>query len=228
MFTVGARDGTRIAGVANGASFQTGAAPGMVLSVFGTNLSPGIQSAPNIPLPITMQGVTATVNGISAPLYYVSPGQINMQIPYETGAGPAVGGINNNGSVAGFTMSVSASAPGIFTGANQTLAPFNSGRRGATLLAFITGEGDVAPSLFTGRTPSGGTPAARLPKALLPATITVGGVKADIAFIGIPSGLAGVTQVNFTIPTNAPLGDQPVVVTIGGVAAPAARLVVNP
>ena len=228
MFTVGAGGGTRIAGAANGASFQAVAAPGMVLSVFGTNLSAGTQSAPNLPLPIVMQGVTATVNGITAPLYYVSPSQINLQIPYETGAGPAAIGINNNGQTAGFMVNISASAPGIFTGPNGALVPFNSAHRGATLLAFITGEGDVTPSLFTGRSPSSSTPLTKLPKTLLPASISVGGVKADIAFIGIPPGLSGVTQVNFTLPATTPLGDQPVVVTIGGVSSPAARLVVNP
>src|SRR5204863_2958132 len=117
------------------------------------NLAPGMQLADRIPLPISMQGVTATVNGITAPLYYVSPGQINLQIPYETGAGPAVVGINNNGSVAGFMFNVTAAAPGVFTGANSTLVPFSSGRRGSVSLAFITGEGDLSPSLFTGRTP---------------------------------------------------------------------------
>ncbi len=226
MFVVGGGHGTEIGGVSNGASFKTAFAPGMVLSVFGSNLSPGTQAADRIPLSITMQGVSATVNGVTAPLYYVSPSQINLQVPYETGAGPAVVGINNNFQTAGFIFDVTPAAPGIFTGVSSALVPFNSGRRGVVLLAFITGEGDIAPALFTGRTPPGSTAVAKLPKPLLPVTVTVGGVNAPIVFAGIPPGLAGVTQINFTIPANAPLGDQPVVVTVGGVASPAARLTI--
>ncbi len=57
--------------------------------------------------------------------------------------------------------------------------------------------------------------------------MTVGGQAATISFIGIPSGLVGVTQVNFTVPQNAPLGVQPVVVTIGNVASPPVNLTVT-
>jgi uncharacterized protein (TIGR03437 family) len=58
--------------------------------------------------------------------------------------------------------------------------------------------------------------------------MTIGGVKANIMFIGIPSGLVGTTQINFTVLANAPLGVQPVGVTVGGVASPAANFTVNP
>jgi uncharacterized protein (TIGR03437 family) len=49
--------------------------------------------------------------------------------------------------------------------------------------------------------------------------VTVGGKPAQVLFVGIPPGLVGVTQVNFQIPSNAPLGPQPVVVTVGTVAS---------
>jgi uncharacterized protein (TIGR03437 family) len=54
--------------------------------------------------------------------------------------------------------------------------------------------------------------------------VTVGGVAADIPFAGIPSGLAGVTQVNFVIPKNAAAGSQQVVVTVGGISSQAANI----
>jgi uncharacterized protein (TIGR03437 family) len=59
-------------------------------------------------------------------------------------------------------------------------------------------------------------------------TVTVGGVPADVSFVGIPSGLVGVTQINFTVPQSAPAGSQPVIVTIGSAASPAATLSVTP
>ena len=54
--------------------------------------------------------------------------------------------------------------------------------------------------------------------------MTVGGVPVTPFFVGIPYGLVGVTQINFTVPSNAPLGLQPVTVTVGGVASKAAAL----
>ena len=87
---------------------------------------------------------------------------------------------------------------------------------------YITGDGELLPALATGAAPFFGTPIGRLPKARLPVAVTVGGVPASIRFSGIPPGLVGVTQIDFTIPPNAPLGSQPVVVMSGGVASPPA------
>jgi uncharacterized protein (TIGR03437 family) len=219
VLVVGASSGISIGGVSNAASGKVLFAPGMLMSVYGTNLSPAAQHAGAVPLPLAMQGVTATVNGISAPLLDVTPGQLNLQVPYEAGAGTAILGVNNNGQVTSFPFQVQRSAPGIFMtldGAGN-LVPYASGRRGQILLAFITGEGDVAPALITGASPTT-TDVTKLPAPALPVTLTVGGVPAAIDFIGIPDGLVGVTQINFTIPAGAPLGPQPVVVTIGGAA----------
>lgn len=227
-FVVGASPDISIGGVSNGASYQTGFAPGMEMSVFGTGLAPAAQAAAVLPLPLSMQGVTATVNGIPAPLYYVSPVQLNIQIPYETGAGTAVLGVNNNGHIAAFSFQVAAAAPGIFTDANRNLVPSGTGARGQVLLLYVTGEGDLTPSLLTGAPPSSGTPVASLPKPKLAATLTIGNVPAQIQFIGIPPGLVGVTQVNFVVPADAPLGPQPVVLTVGGVASQEASLTVTP
>jgi uncharacterized protein (TIGR03437 family) len=57
--------------------------------------------------------------------------------------------------------------------------------------------------------------------------MTIGGMNAPIVFHGIPSGEVGATQINFVVPNNAPLGLQPVVVTVGNVPSPPAYFVVN-
>jgi uncharacterized protein (TIGR03437 family) len=226
-FVVGASSATAIQGVANGASFATGFAPGMVLSVFGTQLASGTRVASSLPLPLSMLGVSATVNGVSAPLYFVSPSQINVQIPYETTLGPATLAVNNNGEVAVFAFTVSVAAPGIFAAGDGSLALNPTGSNGQALLAFITGDGDLIPSLATGATPSRSVAVSRLPKPRLPVSLTVGGADAPIAFIGVPSGLSGVTQITFTVPNGVPPGDQPVVVTVGGIASPPAKLTIQ-
>ncbi len=227
---VGGSSSISITGLQNAFSFQSAFAPGMSLSVYGSNLAAGTQVASKLPLPLTMQGVTAAINGISAPLYYVSPGQLNIQIPYEIGAGPAVLSVNNNGQVAAFPLTVSMTAPGVYSSAidNATGQAAASAAAGAVLLLFMTGEGDITPFLTTGATPSASiTNPALLPKPRLPVAVTVGGVPATVLFAGIPSGLTGLTQIDIVVPASAPAGDQDVVVTVGGVAAPAVKLTIT-
>ncbi len=211
-----------VTGVINAASGQQAYAPGMIASVFGTALGSSAQAATAIPLPDLLEGFEAFVGANYAPLYYVSPGQANIQIPYETAAGKAdliVG--NPYDTATAFTLTVQAAAPGIFKDPSTGMTvPFASVKRGNATTVFITGEGQVRPSVPTGDTPPPTTPLANLPKPRLAASVTVGGQAATIAFIGIPSGLAGVTQVNFVVPTTVPVGVQPVVVTIGTFNSP--------
>jgi uncharacterized protein (TIGR03437 family) len=228
VFTLGAAPAVTIAGLTNAASFQPVFAPGMIMSVFGNQLAPSVEFAAGIPLPLTLAGVSATVNGIPAPLYYISPGLLNIQIPYETSAGPAVLGVNNNGQVASFVFNVTASAPGIFTGAHSALVPFATAKSGDTLPLYLTGAGDVSPAVATGASPFFATPVNLLPAPRLPITLAIGGIDAQIAFAGIPPGVAGITQVNFVVPRSTPPGLQPVVISVGGLHSATAFLTVAP
>ena len=227
-FVVGTSPSTVITAIANGASYAQAFAPGTLMTVFGTQLAASTASAGVLPLPFSLAGVSATVNGVSAPIYYVSPGQINVQVPYETGSGLAVLGVNNNGQVASFPFTVAPAAPGLFTAADGALTPSATGRQGQTATAYITGDGDTTTFLITGASPPTGTATARLPRPKLPVTVTVGGVTATVSFAGVPIGLVGISQVNFTIPATAPLGVQPVVVSVGGVKTQSGRLTVTP
>jgi uncharacterized protein (TIGR03437 family) len=218
-----------ITGVANGASFKPSFAPGSILSVFGSELSPVTQSASSVPLPLSTGGVAALVNGIAAPLYYVGPGQLNVQIPYETTVNSsAVLSINNNGQVTTQSFQVGAAAPGIFTDSTGALVPIAVAARGQEIAFYITGAGAVSPAISTGAAPSASTAIADLPKPVQPTSVMIGGVTATIDFIGIPSGLAGVTQINVQVPNGISTGAQPLVVTVGGVAsAPATITITN-
>jgi uncharacterized protein (TIGR03437 family) len=199
----------------------------MLLSVYGTAMGNFAQSAGTIPLPQYLAGFEATVNGVSAPLYYVSPTQVNLQIPYETPTGDNTLTVGNPYVNVNYTLTIIPAAPGIFTSNGFTAAPFSSAARGQTTTLFITGEGQVTPTLATGATPDSGTPLSQLPQPKLPVKLTVGGQSAVIAFIGIPPGLVGVTQINYTVPAAVSTGVQPVVVTVGGVASPPANLTVT-
>jgi uncharacterized protein (TIGR03437 family) len=67
----------------------------------------------------------------------------------------------------------------------------------------------------------------RIPKPQLPVSVTVGNLPAQIAFIGIVPGIAGVTEINYIIPANVRSGVQPVVVTMGGVPSPPAQITIQ-
>ena len=199
----------------------------MILSVFGSELAPSAASASSVPLPVSTAGVAATVNNVAAPLYYVSPGQLNIQIPYETAVNQqATLKVNNNGMVTSYQFNVVQASPGIFTDSSNVIVPIGSGNRGAIVTLYLNGAGTVTPQVATGGAPGAGTPVENLPKPSQNVTVTVGGVPTAIEFIGIPAGLVGVTQVNFYVPTSIADGTQPVVVTVGAEASAPAYLTV--
>jgi uncharacterized protein (TIGR03437 family) len=169
----------------------------------------------------------AWVDGVPAPLYYVSPGQLNVQIPYETLAGGATLEVGNPFENVTYSFNVTNAGPGIFTFTDGRVNPSRAASRGQIATLFLTGEGQVTPSLATGATPSARTALANLPKPRASYSVTVGGVPARVDFIGIPWGLVGVTQVNFEIPAGVAAGEQPVVVTIGGIASNTAKIQVQ-
>jgi len=214
MFVVGASPGISIAGVANPASGQSTGAPGMLLSVFGAGLAPSAQNVAASPLPFSAGSVTATVNNMAAPLLYVSPNQVNIQIPYEVSAGPALLGIGNNGQVAGFQFQVAPSAPAIYTDGSGNLAGNISVKAGGIATLYLNGAGEVTPALFTADYTFAGTVFA----PVLPLSVTVGGVPALLQYSGLAPLDIATTQVNFYVPASLS-GAQPVVVTVGGAAS---------
>jgi uncharacterized protein (TIGR03437 family) len=215
-------------GLLNGASFTQALAPGGVLSIYGSNLASASGSAPFAPLPVMMAGTAVTINGIPAPLYYVSPAQLNVQVPYQIPAGStATVMVKNNGESASATFDVSAKAPAIFTFGSDAPVPYATAARGQEIETFITGAGAVSPAVATGATPAAGTALAGLPAPTGTVGVTVGGVNAVIDFAGIPTWSVGVVQINYTVPPNAPVGLQPVLVSVGGVQSVSAELTVQ-
>ncbi len=225
----GSTGGTVITGVGNAAAPSlTTIAPGMLLTVVGNKLSNSTQTVSTNPLPYSTAGVTATVNGVAAPVLYASPGQINLQVPYGVSAGPGVIGINNNGEVAGFAVRIAPAAPGIFTDAAGLVTPTATVKQNGPLTVYLTGAGDLSTALATAFAPSLTTPVAQLPRPLLPVSATIGGAQVFIQFAGIAPGLIGVAQVNLLVPASVPTGLQPVVVTINGVPSNPALVTVEP
>jgi len=172
-----------------------------------------------------VDGVRATVNGIAAPLIYVSPTQINLQIPYEAGSGQAVLGINNNGQIAGFLFPIAAVAPAVFVDANGNAAPVSTVNRGGTITLYMEGTGEVSPQFFTGDAPT--VAEAGLFAPALPVAVTVGGAQVFVVAIKLTPNEFGNMQVTLLVPQYVPAGVQPVVVTVGGVSSTPVNITVQ-
>jgi uncharacterized protein (TIGR03437 family) len=216
----------KIAGVVQGASFTPAASPGALASMFGSSLASSSELASAVPLPLNVQGLTVTVNGVAAPVLYASSGQINFQIPYETALGPATVAVNNNGQTTTGSVLVQPAAPGIFTDPSGQLVPASTARAGQIATLFWTGAGAVNPAVATGAAPAFDTPVENLPRPAQDVVVTVGGIPAELIFVGTPQGLVGVVQINFVVPSGLS-GAQPVKVSAGSVSGNPATLVVQ-
>jgi uncharacterized protein (TIGR03437 family) len=105
------------AGVSNaaGSTPQAGVAPGSIVTIFGANLAAATASGPASPMAQTLGGVTVVAGGNLLPLYFVSPAQINVQLPPDFALGPATITVSATGQspvTASFT--VVQDAPGLF------------------------------------------------------------------------------------------------------------------
>jgi uncharacterized protein (TIGR03437 family) len=215
---VPARGGTGVyldpLGVTSAASFAPAGnpiAPGEFIALFGSGLAKGLQTA-TVPYPMTLNGVTVTVNGKAAPLYFVSPGQINAIVPYST-TGPTATIVVQNGTNSNtVTVPVAVTAPGVFT-ADQSGSGIGAMRHtdaaatiidaghpaapGEIIQIYLTGMGAVNPTVADG---TAGT-ITTLYNAVSDVTVLVGGQPATVLFKGLAPGFPGLYQFNVTLPT---------------------------
>lgn len=225
-------------GAVNGASFVRGqkVAPGSIVSIFGLNLAETIASAIRLPLPLVLGHVSVSFDqpdaGLSVPgrLFFVSPGQINVQVPWEfAGQTFAMVKVRINDTVSAvYRLELSDYAPGVFefdaggqklgvvTHANgQIVTPSNPARGGETVVVYATGVGPVDQPQTSGEAAT----AQPLANTRQTPTVTLGGRAAQVFFSGLAPSFVGLNQLNVTLPANAPTGVQPLAITSNGVAA---------
>jgi uncharacterized protein (TIGR03437 family) len=196
-------------------------APGEIVSIYGTSLGPvtGLSSAfaaATSTLPTALGGVSVAVNGVPAPLYYVSAGQVNVQIPYEVaGQQQASVSVSYNGIAStAQSIQIAASAPtlyaGIFNADGSVNSADNSASSGSIVTLFATGQGLTSPPSVTGK-----AAAEPYPQPVGPVRVSIGGQDAEILFAGSAPDTVGVLQVNVRIPA-VPAGNAAgVLLTIG-------------
>ena len=199
-------------GVVNAASFAPPTypiAPGTLVSLFGTELAPDSMQASAIPLPTTLGPVSVTVNGILAPLFFVSAGQVNLQIPFAVAGSKATivvtnGGVPSNevlvplapSSPGIFSVSQSGAGPGVITHADfRLVTSVNPAQPGETVIIFLTGLGDLNPPVDDGDLPAG------LSRAVDPTVqVFFGGEAGEVSFAGAAPCCVALYQINVTIP----------------------------
>jgi uncharacterized protein (TIGR03437 family) len=210
-------DPTGVVNAASSAPFTAGVAPGDFISLYGTNLAPGIAKAYTAPYPTTagLDGVQVTVNGLPAPVQFVSPGQISAIVPYAVGSSIARIQVNNNGVLSNVvTEFVNLTAPGVFTvppggvgyGAvlhgDYTLVTAQSPAQvGETVAIYLTGLGGVNPMV-----PDGSLGVFSQTNNTI--YVYIGGVEATVGYSGLAPQLAGLYQINVTVPSGVTAGDN--------------------
>jgi uncharacterized protein (TIGR03437 family) len=209
-------------GIVNAASFSPQISPGALATVFGSNFAAGNTSSAS-PLSTKLAGVSVTVNGVAAPILFVSPGQINFQVPWETAVGNANVQVNAGGVLSNTLVGkVLQAGPGLFSyGANRAVVqnadfslntPTNPVKAGGTIIAYLTGSGPVSPPVANGQP----TPSTGFTRATLPATATIGSSAATVSFAGLTPGFVGLLQMNIIVPSTLASGDYPLAVAING------------
>ena len=199
-------------GVVDAAQFQPVVARGGIGSIFGANLADGVALASGVPLPLELGGTRVRVDGREAPLFFVSPNQINYQVPFEASSPGTVDVvvIRNGEESPPEPVATADYAPAVFINPNTgepiiqrhpdgaLITADNPAQPSNVLIAFVTGIGDVSNP-----PPSGAASlASPLATANLTPTVTVGGAQSQVFFAGLAPFFVGLGQVNIQLPND--------------------------
>jgi minor extracellular serine protease Vpr len=235
-------------GVVNAASGEAGkgVAPGSYISIFGSALSPTTKVESTAYLPVSLAGVSVSFDdppsskSFPGHLHFVSPGQINVQIPWEfQGLSSVLMKVSiGDISSAVYTVQLADYSPAAFEytdpASGERLAAVldekfalvgssNPAQRGHVIQIYANGLGPVDNQPASGE-PSPASPTANTRSV---PTVTIGGSPASVQFSGLTPYSIGLYQLNVLVPEDAPTGTQPVVITANGIASKTANIPVQ-
>ena len=210
-------------------------APGTPVRMLGSSLSSGTDSASTVPLPVTLAQTSLLIGSTRAPLYYVSPDQVNAQIPPELppGAQYAIAILSGNRYAVADPLVLTAVRPALIATDGVALAlhadsspvsgqaPAQAGEL-ITLLAAGLGATDVA--VGSGTVPSPGA----IARVQVMPTATIGGREAPVRGAVLAPDIVGVYHITVQVPSGLAAGDQAVVIAQQGIASNQAAVSVGP
>jgi uncharacterized protein (TIGR03437 family) len=217
-----------IASVLSAASFQPGIEPGSWVMIQGANLADTTRIWQSSDfagnnLPVSLDGVSVTIDGKPAFVEYVSPTQVNVQAPTDSATGAVSVVVTNNGiASAPATAQLQTAAPAFFMGAGNNVSaslipgytPVSAAAPampGDLVVLWGTGFGPTIPPAPAGVVVSGA------PATSTPPIVTVGGVQVPVISSVLITGTAGLYQITIQLPANVPTGALALQASIGGV-----------
>jgi uncharacterized protein (TIGR03437 family) len=218
------------------ASYTAPLASEQIVAAFGTNLAPSAQAAATVPLPTALAGVTVKLSDGTrewpAPLFFVSPGQINYLIPAGIPNGQVTVTMTNGNFVSAELITIAATSPGLFSvnangrglaaaeilrlSSDGTLRYEPVARFDATTNQFVAVPIDL--SSITDQVVLVAYGTGIRGRSALP-TATIGGAAAEVLYAGAQGSLAGLDQVNIRLPrTLIGRGNVDIALTVDGKA----------
>lgn len=220
----------RISAITNGADFTANVGTGGLVSIFGENLSAETAQANGTPLPTNLASTCVSANGATLPLMFVSPTQINAQMPFAVNGSANIIVSTQGGRSDSVVTDVLSTAPAVFgvpgpnnqrfaaivnTRNNAVATNSNPVKPNEVIVIWATGLGGTTPASIEGF-PASGNPLA-VTAAIT--SVSIGGVASDVLYSGLTPGFVGLYQINVRVHPDVPRGfDVPVNVVVGGSA----------
>jgi len=240
----GATPAIKTAGVVTAGEFGafSSVAPGAWVEIYGANLASRSRSWTDADFssgkaPTSLDGTRVTIDGQAAFIAYVSPSQLNVQLPSTLTAGEKKLTVTTSaGTSAAYSVTVNSTQPGLYApslfnvsgtqfagavladGATFALpsgavagANARPAKPGETLTFYGVGFGPVTPDISAGQV------VRTLNSTEYPLEVYVGGARAAVTYSGLAPDSVGVYQINVVVPAVASGGNLPLTFTLGGV-----------
>jgi uncharacterized protein (TIGR03437 family) len=213
---------------------RTTVAPGGLMTIFGKNLAKvrtNLDGWQGASIPGQLNGVAVFIGGQQARLLYVSPNQINAEVPVETPTGMQQLAVNNgNAPGPAFAVNVAATSPAIFfdggsgiivkASDRSLIRAGNAARAGDSVIVYATGLGQTSPGLVTGAIVD------KVASTTTAVTATIGGQNADVVSAVAAPGSVGVYLVTLRVPTGV-TGNAAVVLKQGAATSNSVTMAVQ-
>ena len=234
-------------GAVNNGTFASGEplAQGDIGAVFGDQFTlNGLAYPTGLPLTTNLNGTQVFVNNIASPIYFISNGQIDFEVPFEVPAGNATVQVARNGQMGNLiTVAIAAAVPrfllnngGPYAVLNTpdtpplvTGVPSHPAKPGDVIVAYVIGLGQTHPTIQTGAA-TAASPLSNVSDVQVcfgQETPFSKSVCVTPSFAGATPGSVALYQLDVTIPKGLLPGSNPFYFTVGATASNLAQIYIQ-